>query len=53
LRWDILSEIWLYPKKYVFELILISTAISIGFLIAVFTPEGEKERLAKGSEVQN
>ena len=49
LRWDILSEIWLYPKEYVFELILISAAISFGILIAVFTPEGEKERLARAS----
>ena len=50
LRWDILSEIWLYPKEYVFELILISAAILIGILIAIYTPEGEKERLARASE---
>jgi|TARA_B100000959_G_C14496745_1_gene425466 hypothetical protein len=31
------------------ELILISAAISIGIIIAIFTPRGEKERLAKDS----
>jgi|TARA_B100000315_G_C14530959_1_gene566141 hypothetical protein len=45
LRWNILDEIWLYPKEYILELILISAAIAIGILIAIFTPEGEKQRL--------
>ena len=47
LRWKILNEIWLSPREYIFELVLITAAISLGILIAVITTEGEKERLAR------
>ncbi len=44
-RWGILIEFWVYPREYLFELLIILGAISLGILIAVFTPEGEKQRL--------
>ncbi|SVB61571.1 uncharacterized protein METZ01_LOCUS214425, partial [marine metagenome] len=37
---------WVYPKEYLSELLMIFGAILIGILIAVVTPEGEKERLS-------
>jgi len=44
-RWGILVEFWIYPREYLLELLIILGAISLGILIAIFTPEGEKQRL--------
>ena len=46
-RWGILVEFWVYPKEYMMELAIILGAISVGILIAIFTPTGEKEKLYK------
>ena len=46
-RWGILVEFWVYPKEYMMELAIIIGAISVGILIAIFTPTGEKEKLYK------
>ena len=46
-RWGILVEFWVYPKEYLSELLMIFGAISLGILIAVITPEGEKQRLSE------
>ena len=52
-RWGILVEFWVYPKEYLSELLMIFGAISIGILIAVVTPEGEKQRLGKEQRKQD
>lgn len=46
-RWGILVEFWVYPQEYMIELATIIGAISLGILIAVFTPTGQKEKLNK------
>ena len=46
-RWGILVEFWVYPKEYMMELAIILGVISVGILIAIFTPTGEKEKLYK------
>lgn len=49
-KWGILVEFWVYPKEYLTELLIILGAIVIATLIAILTPEGEKERLYNQNE---